>query len=198
MRIRTSLTTVATSRPTVEYAALVAIVWAVSGTVAPAHRPNVRTSRPSRWPTSGSTKTAAVPKTVIVAIAKLTSRSSARTTGAAAAIAELPQTAAPIPIRTATRSDTPSRRPAKTANVQPAAIVSSTSQNACDPIAAIDSKFSRRPSSTMPAPRMNLTAKRMPGSARSATTPALTTIRPSSIASGTSKPTASARGSRAS
>ena len=39
--LRTSLTTVATSRPMVEYAALAAIVWAVSWTAVPAHRPKV-------------------------------------------------------------------------------------------------------------------------------------------------------------
>ena len=190
--MRRSLTTVATSRPTVEYAALVAMVCAVSGTEAPAHRPKARASRSSAWPMSGSRKTDAVPNTVIVATAKATSRSCARTTGPAAAIAEFPHTEAPIPTSTATRGGTPSQRPARVANAHAPPMVTSTSQNASAPIAAIDPRLSRRPSRMMASPRTHFTAKRTPGTARPVTPPALTTINPSSIASETSKPTASA------
>ena len=56
-----------------------------------------------------------MPNSVIVATAELISRSYAFTTGAAAAIAELPHTALPIPSRTAIRLRTPSQRPARTA-----------------------------------------------------------------------------------
>lgn len=96
--------------------------------------------------------TADVPTRVIVASAKLTSRSSAATTGAAARIAELPQIVDPTPISTATRPRTPNRRPIRIANAHPPPIVTSTNQNALEPISETDCKSSQSPSRMIPNP----------------------------------------------
>ena len=190
--LRSSLTTVATSRPTAEYPAPAAIVCAVSGTAAPAHRPAASTSRSMRCPTRGKTNTAAVPKTVIVATAELTSRSLALTTGAAAMMAELPQTAVPTPISTDTRRSTPRRRPTTTAKARAAPMVHRTSPIASAPIRATVSRFSRSPSRMIPSLRTVRVENWMPGTLQAGAPARLITSSPSSMASGTSKPIASA------
>ena len=128
----------------------------------------------------------------MVATAELTSRSLALTTGAAAMMAELPHTAVPTPISTETRRSTPRRRPAITAKVSAAPIVHTTSPIASAPIRATVSRFSRSPSRMIPSLRTVRTENWMPGRLQAGAPATLITSSPSSMARGTSKPTASA------
>jgi len=51
--LRTSFTTVATSRASLEYAELAATTWLVSLTATPAHVPKTWAESPRAWPISG-------------------------------------------------------------------------------------------------------------------------------------------------
>ena len=101
----------------------------------------------------------------MVATAELTSRSLALTTGAAAMMAELPQTAVPTPISVDTRCSTPRRRPTTMAKARAPPIVHSTSPIASAPISATVSRFSRSPSRMIPSLRTVRVENWMPGSA---------------------------------
>ena len=80
------------------------------------------------------------------------------------------------------------------ANPKAAHIAATTRPIASAPITAIVPRFRRRPSRMIPSLSTLRTANRMPGTAQSGAPPSVITVRPSSMASGTSKPTASAYG----
>ena len=72
-------------------------------TARPAQVPNHTSEKPRACPTSGKDSMATVPSSVLMAMAKAISSSRARMTGARAAMAVLPQTAAPTAMRVAMR-----------------------------------------------------------------------------------------------
>ena len=127
-----------------------ATTWPTSCTLAPDHTPNWRSVSPSGPRSSGSATRATVPNRVIIAMAAVTSSSSAPAVSSMAAIAEAPQMATPVPMSRLRGPLRRIRRPSQTVNAIVATSAATMMAMTGTPSAAMEPNDTEKPSSVTP------------------------------------------------
>ena len=159
MTTRVSLTTTAVASTAAPAGLAAATTWPTSWTLAPAQAPNCWPVSPRGPWSSGSSTSAIVPNRVTMAMATVTSSSSAPAVSSMAAMAEAPQIAVPVPMSRLRDGLRPIRRPTQVVTTRVPTRLTATTAMSGRPSAAIEPKDTEKPSRTMPTRRSFLVTR---------------------------------------
>ena len=181
-RTRSSLTTTAIATTEAPAVPAAATTWPTSWMLAPVQMPSCRSVSPSGWASRGSSTIATVPNSVTIATPTATSSSSAPAASCMAAMAEAPQIAKPVPIRSARARPSFMRFPSQVVTTSVLTRATATRAMVPRPSAPIDWNDTVKPSRTTPTRSSFLVTRPRPGRAAAGSSRRLVAAMPSATA----------------